>query len=376
VLAAVAIGWALTIGVRFVYPALVPLLRAEFEFGLSTVGLLFSLLWAAYAVGPVPGGALGDRLGEGRILVVSAVVSTTAMVDVAGATGLVVLFTATVAFGLATAQYGPTRFTVLTDLYTNDPGSAVWLTMAAGNAGHAALPVAETALAAAYTCRAGFGAFVPCFVLAAVGLHVAVQVRTSTATPALGVCETLGRLRVALRGVAIPTIVAVQVPLSFLMQGFAAFYSAYLTTTKGLSPEVAATLFGAFLALGAVVQPAAGALMDGVGVRATLLSCFVTCLAALRALQFVDGLVPIAVPTALFATLNGTIVVTQTDIPNILPADLQGNWFGTVKAGWLLVGATALLVVGVIAGAGLFDEAFVLLGAVGGVGLVVGALRL
>ena len=47
VLAAVALGWALSIGVRFVYPALVPLLRAEFGFGLSAVGLLLSLLWPA-----------------------------------------------------------------------------------------------------------------------------------------------------------------------------------------------------------------------------------------------------------------------------------------------------------------------------------------
>ncbi|PSP47226.1 MFS transporter, partial [Halobacteriales archaeon QH_7_69_31] len=181
---------------------------------------------------------------------------------------------------------------------------------------------------------------------------------------------------VALRGGAIPTVVAVQVSLSFLIQGFASFYPAYLTTTKGLSPEVAATLFGAFFALGAVVQPAAGALMDGVGVRPTLLGCLGTCLAALWALPFVDGLVPIAVLTALFATWNGTIVVTQTYIADTLPAALQGTGFGTLKAAWMLLGATAPLVVGVMADAGLFDEAFMLLGAVGGVGLAVAALRL
>ena len=376
VLAAVALGWALSIGVRFVYPALVPLLRAEFGFGLSAVGLLLSLLWGAYAAGHVPGGALGDRLGEGRVLVVSAVVSTAAMAAVAGATGSVVLFAATVAFGLATALYGPTRFTVLTDLFPDDTGSAVGLTMAAGNVGNAVLPVAATALAAALTWRAGFGAFVPCFALAAVALHVAVPSRTGATTPAVGVGETVARLRAALRGGAIPTVVAVQVSLSFLIQGFASFYPAYLTTTKGLSPEVAATLYGAFFALGAVVQTAAGALMDRVGVRPTLLGCFGTCLAALWAFPFVDGLVPIAMLTALFATWNGTIVVTQTYIADTLPAALRGTGFGTLKAAWMLLGATAPLVVGVMADAGLFDEAFMLLGAVGGVGLAVAALRL
>jgi MFS family permease len=376
VLAAVALGWALSIGVRFVYPALVPLLRAEFGFGLSAAGLLLSLLWAAYAAGHVPGGALGDRLGEGRVLVVSAVVSTAAMVAVASATGLLVLFAATVAFGLATALYGPTRFTVLTDLFPDDPGSAVGLTMAAGNVGNAALPVAATAVAAALTWRAGFGAFAPCFAVAAVALHVAVPARTSTAGPGIGIRETVDRLRTALRDGAIPTIVVVQVSLSFLIQGFASFYPAYLTTTKGLTPGTAAALFGAFFALGALVQPAAGKLMDGVGVRPTLLGCFAICLGALWALPFVDGLVPIAVLTALFATWNGTIVVTQTYIADTLPADLQGTGFGTLKAGWMLLGATAPLVVGVMADAGRFDEAFLLLGAVGGVGLAVAAIRL
>ena len=116
--------------------------------------------------------------------------------------------------------------------------------------------------------------------------------------------------------------------------------------------------------------------MDGIGVRPTLLGCFGTSLAALWALPFVDGLVPIAALTALFATWNGTIVVTQTYIADTLPADLQGTGFGTLKAGWMLVGATAPLVVGVMADAGLFDEAFMLLGAVGGVGLAVAVLRL
>jgi MFS family permease len=375
VLAAVALGWALSIGVRFVYPALLPFLRAEFGFGLSTAGVLLSLLWAAYAVGHVPGGALGDRLGEGRVLVLSTLVSTAALGGVAAATGLAVLFAATITFGLATALYGPTRFTVLTDVFPEDSGSAVGLTMAAGNVGNAGLPVAATAVAAAMTWRAGFGVFVPCFALAALAIQLAVPARTSAPTPTVGVRETVDRLGGALRGGAIPTVVAVQVSLSFLIQGFASFYPAYLTT-KGLSPEVAAPLFGAFFALGAVVQPAAGALMDRVGVRTTLLGCYTGCLAALWALPFVDGLVPIAVLTALFSTWNGTIVVTQTYIADTLPTDLQGTGFGTLKAGWMVLGATAPLLVGVMADAGLFDEAFVLLGAVGGVGLAVAAVGL
>lgn len=379
VLAAVGLGWALSIGVRFVYPALVPFLRAEFGFGLSAAGLLLSLLWGAYAAGHVPGGVLGDRIGEGNVLVLSALVSTVAMAAVTAATGVVVLFAATIAFGLATALYGPTRFTVLTDLFPDDSGSAVGLTMAAGNVGNAALPVAATAVAGALTWRFGFGAFIPCFAVAAVGLRVAVPSRTSDPDATVGgesIRATLGQLRAGVSGGVIPIVVVVQVTLSFLIQGFASFYPVYLAEAKGLSPATAATLFGAFFALGAVVQPTAGAFMDRVGLKRTLLGCFVACLVALWGLPFVEGLVPIAALTALFAAWNGTIVVTQTYIADTLPSEMQGTGFGLLKAGWMLLGATAPLVVGVMADAGLFDEAFLLLGAVGSVGLAVATLEL
>ena len=91
---------------------------------------------------------------------------------------------------------------------------------------------------------------------------------------------------------------------------------------------------------------------------------------------FVDGLVPIAALTALFAAWNGTIVVTQTYIADTLPTEMQGTGFGLLKAGWMLLGATSPLVVGVMADAGLFDEAFLLLGAVGSVGLAIATFKL
>lgn len=45
------------------------------------------------------------------------------------------LFVGTIAFGLATALYGPIRFTILTDVYAEKVGSAIGLTLAAGSLG-------------------------------------------------------------------------------------------------------------------------------------------------------------------------------------------------------------------------------------------------
>lgn len=75
ILVVVSVGWFFSVGVRFAYPTLLPFFREEFAITLSTAGLLVSVLWMAYAIGQFPGGMLGDRVGEGNILVVSTVLA-------------------------------------------------------------------------------------------------------------------------------------------------------------------------------------------------------------------------------------------------------------------------------------------------------------
>lgn len=378
ILLAVSAGWALSIGLRFVFPALVPALQREFAIGFTTTGLLLTVLWGSYAVGHVPGGFLGDRLGEGNALVTSVVVSTLAVLAVATAGNTALLFGATVLFGLATALYGPTRFTILTDLYPDNSGSAVGLTMASGNVGNALFPALAAFVAGALGWRFGFGAFVPLFALVAVALWVLVPTRTSAETSA-GAALSWDLIRRIRRGITVrdvPAVVAVQVTLSFLIQGFTSFYPTYLVEIKGLSPETAATLFGGFFLLGAIIQPVSGSLLDRIGVRGTLIGYMSVCVLALCLLPFADDLAPIAAVTALFAAWNGTPVVTQTYIADALPTEMQGTGFGTLKAGWMLAGATAPVLVGLFADSGLFDEAFFLLAAVGGAGLALAGTRL
>ncbi len=378
ILLAVGAGWAFSMGVRFIYPTLVPSIQSEFGIGLSTTGLLLTLLWASYAIGHIPGGVLGDYLGEGKILTLSALVSTAAVLSVATAVNIIVLFAATVSFGIATALYGPTRFTVLTDVYPDQSGSAIGVTMAAGNVGNAVFPIIAAAVAGVIGWRAGFGIFVPLFALVAVSIWVLVPTRTSEASLALDEfsLDTFRRLREGIDSGVIPTVVTIQITISFMIQGFASFYPLYLIETKGIDPAMAATLFGGFFALGAIVQPSSGSLMDRIGMRTTLIGFLSACVLGLWLLPFTTGLLPLIAVTVLFAAWNGTAVVTQTYIADTLPADMQGTGLGALKAGWMLLGATAPLVTGFLADAGLFDEAFLMLAGVGTVGVTLAITQL
>ncbi|QLK27770.2 MFS transporter [Natrinema zhouii] len=378
ILLAVGAGWALSIGVRFVYPALVPYFQDDFGIGLTTTGLLLTLLWGAYAIGHVPGGFLGDRIGEGTVVVLSTLISAGTVLVVATAINVWMLFAGTIVFGLATALYGPTRFTIFTDIYPNRAGSAIGLTMAAGNLGNTVFPVAAAVIASYTTWRYGIGSFSPLFLGVAVGLWMAVPNRTSGGGSAVDELssDTLARIRSGITRESIPIVVAIQVTASFVIQGFSSFYPTYLTVTKGFSPAVAATLFGLFFAVGAVIQPFSGTMLDRLGARPTLVLYFGGCVAGLWLLPFVDGLVPLVAATVLISSWNGCGVVTQTYIADSLPDDMQGTGLGTLKAGWMVVGATSPLLIGTLADYGSFDHGFLLLASVGTVGLLLSITRL
>jgi MFS family permease len=371
ILLGVAGGWFLSLGLRLVFPALLPYLREAFALGLTTAGLLITVLWVAYALGQFPGGVIGDRLGEGNALVVSTLVSGSAIAVVAVSNTAFVLFAATALFGFSTALFGPARFTILSSVYDRRDGTAVGLTLSAGEAGNAILPVVAGVLAAAVSWRLGFGVTVPLFFLMALVIWRVVPGRTTGAASAVDTLS-FSTFRYVARGIAERTILivtGVHVFLFFVYQGFTGFYPTYLVEAKGFSPTLAAGLFGAFFAAGVLVQPVAGAGGDRFGTRPTLLAVIVVSTFALALLPFLGGLAPIVVVTVVASALVGVTPLTQTFLVNALPADMKGSGLGLLRTGQIALGATGPLVVGAVADAGFFDGAFLGLAVVSAAGI-------
>lgn len=376
ILLSVSAGWFLSIGIRFVYPSLLPFIRDEFGIGLTIAGLLWSLLWVAYAVGQFPGGVLGDRLGEGNILVLSSLVATGALVLVAASFDIWMLFFGTFTFGFATALYGPTRFTIFSDVYSKHTGTAVGVTMAAGNIGNTVLPAFAAMVATTLSWRYGFGVLVPVFVLVTIALWAFVPRRTSTAEHAVDEL-TLKTVRQILSGLTvrgIPVVASIQIVLAFVNQGFLGFFPLYLMDVKAFSAQSASVMYGLYFLVGVGIQPLVGAARDRFGTRLTMMYIVAAYFFGLVTLQFSESLPVLVLATVCISHWNGTVVVTNTFVTDALPAEIRGAGLGLARTFWILLGAIGPTFVGFLGDLGMLEVAFLTLTSLAGVALVLTVL--
>lgn len=372
VLLVVAIGWLLVLGTRVVLPTLLPQVRAAFGFDTATAGLLVSALWGAYAVGQFPAGVLTDRIGERRTLVFGTALVAAGACALALAPTLSVFVVGAVAFGLGAGLYAPPRVTVLSRTYPDRDGTALGVTFSLGNLGAAALPVVAGGLAIWLGWRLGFGVMVLPLCLCVLGLWWFVPAGRSDAVAAVTEPpRTIARRVVAeLTDRTVSHAWLAMTLILFTYQGLEAFLPTYLIATKGLDPGTAATLFGLYFASGAIVQPVAGSAADRFGAPRVLAALAVLGVATLFALPIVEGFLALVVVIALLGTRLGNGPVGNGYVAAVLAEEVKGSGYGLFRTIYMAVGALGSTFVGILAGLGYFDGAFLALGAVTAVAAV------
>lgn len=365
ILIAVAGGWLLSLGVRMMYPAILPHLRATFDLTWTLAGMLITVLWVAYAIGQLPAGILDDAYGGARVLVWSTLISALGLTLVVGAPTTVLLFSATAIFGFATALYGISRFTILSTHYPDRSGIAIGLTMAAGDLGNSLLPPLAGIIAVQIAWQLGLGFTIPLFLLAAVGLYLSVPLQSQPTdneqSDNTSFAETMQTVATALYNRQIVYVIGIQILGYIVWQAFTAFYPAYLIEIKGLDPSVATLIFGGFFAIGIVVKPLTGSAYDAYGIRRSLPIVLLLITVAMGVLPFVENLGSILIITALASSVLGYGAITLTHLTRALPDSVQGTGLGSIRASYMILGAGSPIVVGLFADIGLFDEAFFLL---------------
>lgn len=370
VLAFVAAGWFLTLGLRYVVPAILPVVKEAFTIGNAGAGLAVTIVWAFYAIMQFPAGGLVDRLGERLLLTVSLVAAAGSLVVLAAAPTFFFFLVGCAVFGLATGIYGPPRGTVLSRTFPGNDGTAFGITLATGSVGSAILPLVTGLVVGELGWQVTLLTATPAFLLVAVGVWRVVPNRPTTdddeptRTP-----RQLARdvtAAVATRRVSVP-VVAITF-LLFGLQGFTAFVPTYLVDVRGYDAGTAAVVFALFFVVGAISQTAGGALADRFGKHNVLLAVTIASVAPLVALPWTYGLAPVAVVVGLAGVRLAIAPLSNAYIIDGLPDDVQGLTWGGLRTGFFVVSATGSLFVGALGDRGLFDAAFLVLAALTAVG--------
>ncbi|ADD07480.1 major facilitator superfamily transport protein (plasmid) [Natrialba magadii ATCC 43099] len=376
ILLALAGGWFLSMGVRMIYPVMLPHLREAYGLDLTTSGLLLTVLFLAYATGQLPGGMLADRIGERTVLTLSTVVAAITLGLVITANSPAILFVATALFGFGTALYAVARYTILPKLYPDRIGAANGVTAASQDAGQSVLPPLAGLIASLFLWQLGFGFVIPLFLLMGAVLWYTVPVEepeTNGEDDSGPLSERIRDLLTVLgqRAVIYPT--AVLVLGLCVWQAFTSFYPTYLIEVKDLSTTVSSTLFGLFFALGILIKPLAGGAYDRIGIRRSLVIVASGPAIALLALPFVEGFWPLVGITALVSTLLGFATVTEPYLLETLPEEIRGTGFGILRTIAFMVAALSPVAFGAAADNDFFDQAFMALAVLAGVMLLLAA---
>lgn len=357
-----------SIGIRVVVPVLLPQMKGEFALTNTTAGMLVSAMWIAYAVAQLPGGALGDRFGERRVLALSMVTSAVGVLITISTPFLGIFVLGVVLTGFGTGLFGTTRITVVTDIYPDRGSTVIGVGNAAGNLGNVVLPLVATGLLNWFTWRGGLGVTIPVFAVLTVGLWWVIPDFTSPPADETVLTKggAIGAVVSSITGRAVLVGTAGMVLWAFIYQGFVAFFPTYLITSKGLTQGTAAVIYGIFFFGGVVLQPIMGSIADRHGPPRVLIAISAVSAVSLVGLPFVFGRWALVGLAALLSVQLTFWPVVFSYVVAAISDEVQGSSFGMLRTFFVSIGAIGPVVVGLMADWGLFDGAFFLLGGAAG----------
>jgi len=362
-LAVIAAGWLLTLGMRFVLPAILPQIKATFAIDNSTAGLAITAIWAGYALMQFPAGILVDWLNERILLSLSLLVASASLGLIGVAPIFPVFLLACGLFGLGTGLFGTSRGIALSNFFSPNPGRAFGITLAAGSIGSAALPFLASVTTDTVGWRLTIGLSVPLFFTAAIGTwwYVPSITPTDSGETDFSLREILRTLGEALTDRAIAVSFVGLTLMLFTFQALTAFLPTYLIQEKALTQQTAGLLYATLFVLGSGFQLAGGSAADRFGTKAVLIAISFIGVFSLAALPLVDSVIPLGILIVVMASRLAVAPVANPYIIEEIPDEATGTGWGLLRTGLFLIGSTGSTVVGTLSDYGLFDEAFFLL---------------
>lgn len=345
-----AIGaFFLTLFVRLVLSPVVPAIIDAFDSSKSAIGLAFTGMWAAYALVQYPGGVLGDRFGEYRLILLS--------IGLTGLSGLLLALSVSYGFfvvaaillGASAGLYGPAGTSLLAKSFRNT-GQALGLHVAGANVAGLIAPVAGAYVGIRYGWRAapvlGIALAVPLFVAFAWYAEPTEPSQPERSIRAQFTPKTL--LEVLLRP-SIAYTMGLGIIGVFTFQAIASFLPTFLIEFWGLTTQRAGTAFGIVYLFSAMTMPITGRVSDVTGRDLTITFSFLTVASGLGILLAGRMVVPALVAVVVVGIGISWGGVLHSRYMDHLDDAERGTGFGLVRTVTGLVGSLGSVVVGSLA---------------------------
>lgn len=336
--------------------ALLPFIRDAFALSYLESGFAVTAYTIASGVTNAPWGILADRIGARRVIVWGLVLIGVASIAISGSASYWQLLLALMVMGIASGTYHAPASAIIAELFSRARrGIAMGTHTTAGHLSFFAAPLVAGTLAAAGTWRTPYLVFAVAPIACAFLLwRVApAGTRVEGRHDWLATFSEIGAVARRIGG-----LVGLSIVFQVLLSAALAFLSLYLVDARGISPAVAAALFGVPQLAGLVGAPMAGTISDRFGRRVVLLLGLAITGPASWALVTVPNELVFLPLLALGISLSVRATTTEVLIVDNTPAERRSTVLGTYYLVNQPVGGIAAPIFGAIAGSVGIGQAF------------------
>lgn len=355
VLALSVLAFFSTMVARLVISPVVPSIRAEFGVSNGAIGFALTGMWIAYALLHYPGGVLGDRFGERRVILGAITLSGLAGIGLAMVPSFLAFAFLVFVLGATAGIYYPVAVNLLANQFTNT-GQALGIHISGAPLAGLVTPIAATYVGIRYGWRSAM------LLAAVVALPTATlfawQVKPPDSPPSGEWSVDLREMaNLFSRPVLVYTVVLAFIQ-SFVWQGSVSFLPTFFVEYHGQSPQVAGLLFSLFFVLIGVSQPILGRVSDRIGRGSAAAGAFSAAIGGYLMLLVGRHLPLFAAGVVLAGIGMSSIVPLESKFVDELSDEERTTGFGILRTMYVLFAASGSVIIGTLADLGGWGVAF------------------
>lgn len=356
---------------RLVISPLVPGISDTFEVSNSAIGIVLSLMWAAYAFSQFPSGILADRFGERAVILTALGGTTVASILLSISPSFLFFAIMVVLLGSVAGLHYSVATTLLTRVFS-ETGRAIGIHVAGGPLAGIIAPIVAASTATLFGWRTALliGAVIALPTFAAFALFIQPTDPRRPDQPMRDQLKLEGLISLVRQPEIAYTLVLAVIG-AFCWQAAASFLPAFLAEGRGFSAQSAGLLFSLFFAIHALSQPVIGSLSDRYSRDSIVAGVMMAGFVGYGTLALFEKDTFLIAAVIITGTSMSWGAPVQSRFMDVLSDAERSAGFGLIRTVYMIVGSSGSVVVGATSDILGWSSSFGLLSLLMGAGLTV-----